>query len=70
MHRRILCDRSGPGSIFAEATGDSQWIHNDAARAQTGQFGAFQTGRRFTVEIEGGRKPACVTEAVSLFYRA
>jgi acyl dehydratase len=65
MHRRILCDRSGPGSIFAEATGDSQWIHNDAARAQT-----FQTGRRFTVEIEGGRKPACVTEAVSLFYRA
>jgi hypothetical protein len=47
-----------------------QWIHNDAVHAATGPFGAIQMGRPVAVEIEGGGKPACVAEAVSLFYRA
>jgi len=119
-------------NMFADATGDHQWIHVDTEKAKTGPFGAtiahgFLTlslvnyflpdlievrgismginyglnkirfpavviagkrvrGRgelisveekaggaiesimRVTVEIEGGGKPACVAEAISLWY--
>jgi acyl dehydratase len=118
--------------LFADATGDHQWIHLDAERAKTGPFGAtiahgyltlslipvlakdiyrvdnvsmvvnyglnkvrfptpvkvgsqvrgsaelvdisdvpggIQAITRFTVEIEGSGKPACVAETVSRIIR-
>ena len=42
----------------------------ELAAAETSNTGAIQTIRRVTVEIDGGAKPACVAEAVSLFYPA
>ena len=118
--------------LFAEATGDDQWIHVDPERARTGPFGstiahgyltmslvnyflpqivevrnismgvnygadklrfpapvpvgsrirgqgeiveaeevkggAIQVKIRITVEIEGGERPACVVDTISLFY--
>lgn len=42
----------------------------ELAAAETANGGAIQIIRRVTVEIEGGSKPACVAEAVSLFYPA
>jgi acyl dehydratase len=120
--------------MFAEATGDDQWIHVDVERAKTGPFGAtiahgfltlsltnlflpqlievrgismginyglnkirfpavvtagsrvrakselisvenlpngaIQSIFRITVEVEGGAKPACIAEAISLWYPA
>ncbi|MFF3440591.1 MaoC family dehydratase [Streptosporangium sp. NPDC002721] len=120
-------------NLFADATGDHQWIHVDVERAKRGPFGAtiahgylslsllpvlmselFQIGGlamginyglnkvrfpspvpvgariragaeivdlkgtpsgylsnvRMTVEIEGGKKPACVAETLSLYVPA
>jgi acyl dehydratase len=120
--------------MFADATGDHQWIHVDPVRAKDGPFGAtiahgyltlalvnlflpqlievrgismglnyglnkvrfpavvtagkrvrgkgemlsvekapgngVQSIMRVTVEIEGGAKPACVAETISLWYPA
>jgi acyl dehydratase len=120
--------------MFADATGDHQWIHVDPVRAKDGPFGAtiahgyltlalvnlflpqlievrgismglnyglnkvrfpavvtaggrvrgkgemltvekaagngVQSVMRVTVEIEGGGKPACVAETISLWYPA
>jgi acyl dehydratase len=120
-------------NIFADATGDHQWIHVDVEKAKTGPFGAtvahgyltlsltnlflpqlievrgismginyglnkvrfpavvpagsrirgkgelisveaqkgaVQTVIRITVEVEGNAKPACIAEAISLWYPA
>ncbi len=119
--------------LFADATGDHQWIHVDPERAKTGPFGTtiahgyltlalinyflpqlievrgiamginyglnklrfpavvkcgsrirasselisvdhrgavIETVFRVTVEVEGGAKPACVAESISLWYPA
>ncbi len=119
--------------MFADATGDHQWIHVDPEKAKTGPFGAtiahgyltlslvnlflpqlievrgismglnyglnkvrfpavvpagtrvrgkgelisvdkmgaaIQSIMRVTVEVEGGGKPACVAETISLWYPA
>ncbi len=120
-------------NLFADATGDHQWIHVDVERAKQGPFGAtiahgylslsllpslmseliqvgglamginyglnkvrfpapvpvgariragaelvdlkgtpsgYLSNVRMTVEIEGGRKPACVAETLSLYVPA
>src|SRR6476619_2517649 len=65
---------------FADATGDHQWIHVDVERvkdgsriratAQVAEVSDVPAGKqlvtRYTIEIEGESKPACVAETVVL----
>lgn len=59
---------------FAELTGDHQWIHVDVerARVETILAGEPDAGgwarlvQRFTVELKGAPKPACVADSVVL----
>ena len=51
---------------FAEATGDFQWIHVDAERAEHGE--AVQLTVQTEVEIKGREKPALVVESLGRYY--
>jgi len=68
--------------LFAEATGDHQWIHTDPERAASGPYGGSiahgyltlslvpmlsrEVYTVVTVEVEGQAKPACVAEVLSV----
>jgi hypothetical protein len=49
--------------LFADATGDHQWIHVDVE----GITGGYQLTVAAVIEREGGEKPVCLTEPVFRF---
>ena len=51
-------------NLFAEATGDHQWIHVDVEP----RSGGLQLTNACTIEIEGEDRPACVAETLSVIY--
>ncbi len=68
-------------NLFAQATGDHQWIHVDVEKAKAGPFGGpiahgfltlslipqfLQTA--VTVEREGSDKPVCIAESLTRRY--
>jgi acyl dehydratase len=56
-------------NLFADATGDHQWIHVDVERARAeSPFGGLQLTLAAVVEREGGDKPVCIAEPVYRYY--
>ena len=49
--------------LFADATGDHQWIHVDVEEIT----GGYQLTVAAVIEREGGEKPVCIAEPVFRF---